>query len=160
MSFGDLSRFGLPKPPVGAATQLAVNQQAPACDAGFLDAVRAGRIEIVTAVVGFDGPAVHLADGSRLEVDAVIAATGYRRGLAPLVGHLGVLDERGTPIVTGGQQHPNAPGLFFAGFRGDLSGQLRLMRHDARSIARASRRLSRRELSSTSGARPGAGAGW
>jgi hypothetical protein len=58
----------------------------------------------------------------------VIAATGYRRGLEPLVGHLGVLDENGIPLVSGGNEHPSAPGLFFNGYRTNLSGQLRLMR--------------------------------
>jgi putative flavoprotein involved in K+ transport len=61
---------------------------------------------------------VLLADGSRVQPDVVIAATGYRRGLEPLVGHLGMLDDKGTPLVTGGRQ-------------------MRLMRFDARSITRA-----------------------
>jgi putative flavoprotein involved in K+ transport len=135
--YGDLSRWGLSRPPVGLASLMADKQQAPAYDAGFVGSVKVGRIEIVAAVEGFDGADVLLADGSRAQPDAVIAATGYRRGLGPLVGHLGVLDERGRPQVHGGRQHPSAPGLFFTGFRGDLSGQLRLMRFDARSIARA-----------------------
>lgn len=133
---GNLSRYGLPRPPLGVAT-LAKRQQAPAYDEGFVASVKAGRIEIVGAVEGFDGADVLLADGSRAQPEAVIAATGYRRGLEPLVGHLGVLDRRGTPLVHGARQHPAAPGLFFTGFRSDLSGQLRLMRFDARGIARA-----------------------
>ena len=71
---------------------------------------------------------------------AAIAATGYRRGLEGLVGHLDVLDENGVPTVSGGRQHPSAPGLFFNGYRMDLSGQLRLMRFGARQIAGAVRR--------------------
>jgi len=133
---GDLSRYGLPRPRRGAATNMAERHQSPAFDDGFVDSVKAGRIEIVAAVDGFDGADVLLADGSRVQPDAVIAATGYRRRLEPLVGHLGVLDEQGTPLVNGGQQHPSAPGLFFTGYRTELSGQLRLMRFDARGIAR------------------------
>lgn len=138
--FGDLTPYGLPRPPLGAATQLKVNQQAPACDDGFVSALRAGRITVVPAVEGFDGADILLADGSRTQADAVIAATGYRRGLAPLVGDLGVLDERESPLVNGGEQHPNAPGLYFTGYRADLSGQLRLMKFDARAIARSVKR--------------------
>ncbi len=134
---GNLSRYGLPRPPVGVASLMAEKQQAPAYDAGFVASVKAGRIEIVAAVEGFDGTDVLFADDTRAQPDAVIAATGYRRGLEPLVGHLGVLDERGGPLVNGGHQHPRAPGLFFTGFRTDLSGQMRLMRFDARTIARA-----------------------
>jgi hypothetical protein len=80
---------------------------------------------------------VLLADSTRIQPDVVIAATGYRRGLEPLVGHLGVLDEEGKPRVSGGDQHPSATGLFFNGYRTNLRGQLRLMRLDARAIARA-----------------------
>jgi len=134
---GNLSRYGLPRPPVGLASQSAKTQQAPAYDAGFVASVKAGRIQIIAAVEGFDGGDVLLADGSRAAPDVVIAATGYRRGLEPIVGHLDVLDERGMPLVHGRHQHPAAPGLFFTGFRAELSGQLRLMRFDARAIARA-----------------------
>ena len=137
MIAGNLSGFGLPRPPVGAATALAERHQSPLFDDGFVDSVKTGRIEIVAAVEGFDGTDVLLADGSRIQPDSVIAATGYRRGLEPMVGHLGVLDDKGTPLVTGGRQHPAAPGLFFTGYRTELSGQMRLMRFDARSIARA-----------------------
>ena len=116
MIVGSLSRHGLPRPLVGAATA-----DGRACtsrrslDDGSSDSVKAGRIEIVAAVDGFDGDEVLLADGSRVRPDAVIAATGYRRGLEPLVGHLEVLDEqRVTPLVTGGRSaHLLAPGLFF-----------------------------------------------
>lgn len=48
----------------------------------------------------------------------------------------GVLDDKRTPPVTGGRQHPSAPGLFFTGYRTELSGQLRLMRFDARALTR------------------------
>jgi len=137
MVAGNLSRYGLPRPGVGPATALATWHQSPLFDDGFVDSVKAGRIEIVAAVEGFDGCDVLLADGSRIQPGAVIAATGYRRGLEPLVGHLGVLDEKGTPLISGARQHPTAPGLFFTGYRTELSGQMRLMRFDARSIARA-----------------------
>ncbi len=140
MFFGDLERYGLPRAPRGVATTLRRRQQAPVFDDGFVAAVKAGRIEIVAATEGFEGPDVLLADGSRIQPDAVIAATGYRRGLEGLVGHLGVLDENGVPLVSGGSQHPSAPGLFFNGYRTELSGQLRLMRPDARAIARAAKK--------------------
>ena len=138
--FGRLDRFGLPRSPEGVATTMARRHQAPAYDDGFVEELRAGRIEIVAAVVGFDQSDVVLADGARIQPDAVIAATGYRRGLDELVGHLGVLDSNGVPLVRGGQEHPSAAGLFFNGYRVDLSGQLRLMRIDARAIAKAVRR--------------------
>ncbi len=138
--FGDLAPYGLPTPPEGVATTMKVRQQAPAYDSGFVSLLKEGQIEIVAAVEGFDGEDVLLADGSRIQPEAVIAATGYRRGLESLVGHLGMLGEDGKPLVGGGRDHPSARGLFFNGYRTGLSGQLRLMRPDARAIAKAVRR--------------------
>jgi putative flavoprotein involved in K+ transport len=73
----------------------------------------------------------------------VIVATGYRTGLEPIVGHLGVLDDRAYPQVPRGSDSPKAPGLFFNGYWATMSGQLRHMRRDSRKIARAiARRLN------------------
>ncbi len=141
--YGDLDQYGLPRSPRGLATTMRYGQQAPAYAEAFVPLLKAGQIEIVAAVEGFDGPGVLLADGTRIEPEAVIAATGYRRGLEPLVGHLGVLGEDGIPLVSGGKQHPSAPGLFFTGYRPDLSGHLRPMRHEARAIAKAARKPCR-----------------
>jgi len=80
---------------------------------------------------------VVLADGSRLSVDAVIPATGFRPGLEPLVGHLGVLDEHGRPLVRGGETHPDAPGLWFAALQPSLGGLLREAAKDAKRVAAA-----------------------
>jgi putative flavoprotein involved in K+ transport len=137
---GNLTHYGLPRPSVGMATLMHNEHQSPAFDDGFVTEVKNGRIEIVAAVDAFDGAEVVLADATRIQPEVVIAATGYRRGLEPLVGHLGVLAPDGTPLMTGASQHRNAPGLFFCGYRAELSGQLRLMRHDARAIGRAATR--------------------
>jgi putative flavoprotein involved in K+ transport len=67
----------------------------------------------------------------------VIAATGYERGLEPLVGHLGLLGPRGHPAVHAAETHPDHPGLYFTGYINRLSGQLRPMRQHARQIAKA-----------------------
>ena len=67
----------------------------------MIDAIRDGSIDVVATVDEFDGDGVRLVDGRRLVPDAVICATGYRTGLDPLVGHLGVLDARGAPRVNG-----------------------------------------------------------
>ena len=66
----------------------------------------------------FEGREIVLADGTRITPDAVICATGYRSGLEPIVGHLGVLRPDGLPIRHGGApEHPAAPRLFFSGFQ-------------------------------------------
>jgi putative flavoprotein involved in K+ transport len=93
----------------------------------------------VPTVVGFDGARVRLADGREIEPDAVIAATGYRRGLEPLVGDLGLLGDAGRPSVHGAATDPSAPGLRFIGFTNPISGMFREIAIDARRIATAVR---------------------
>ncbi|MDQ3823071.1 MAG: NAD(P)/FAD-dependent oxidoreductase [Actinomycetota bacterium] len=133
----DLAPYGLPAPPGDGYTQFVRTRTVPILDVGFVDAVRGGRIEIVPAVADLAGSDVVLADGTRISPDAVIAATGFRPGLEPLVGHLGVLDEHGTPVVHGGTTHTNAPNLYFVGLTFELSGLLREAGKEARSAATA-----------------------
>jgi cation diffusion facilitator CzcD-associated flavoprotein CzcO len=112
---GDLSEYGLPEPEEGLFSRLRRLGVAPAIvDDEVLDAIRSRRIEIVAGVESLEDGGVGLADGSRIEPDAVIAATGYRPGLEPLAEHLGVLDERGVPRALLGDAV--APGLRFIGF--------------------------------------------
>ncbi|MGW0712531.1 flavin-containing monooxygenase [Streptomyces sp. NPDC002643] len=132
----DLSEHGLPRPDTGLYSR--VNEGSiPVQDVGLIDAVRKGRVEVVAAVEGFEDGKVVLTDGSRLEPDAVIAATGYRRALEGLVGHLDVLDGRGRPVVHGARTPKNAPGLYFTGFTNPISGMFRELALDAEKIAKA-----------------------
>ncbi|HVS84663.1 MAG TPA: NAD(P)/FAD-dependent oxidoreductase [Gaiellaceae bacterium] len=131
----DLSAQGLPRPEHGLRTAFITTGTVPILDVGIVDAVRHGRVEVVAAVEGFDGPDVLLADGSRIRPDAVIAATGFRAGLDGLVGHLDVLGPRGLPAKTDGE--PALPGLWFVGFVPTLGGQLREGSRAAQKVARA-----------------------
>ncbi|MCI3931359.1 flavin-containing monooxygenase [Streptomyces sp. AN091965] len=136
VSVPDLSAHGLPRPATGLYSR--VREGAiPVQDVGLIDAVRSGRVEPVAAVESFEGGKVLLADGSRVGPDAVIAATGYRRALEPLLGHLGVLDPHGRPRVLGPRTAPEAPDLYFTGFTTPISGTLRELARDAGRIARA-----------------------
>ncbi|HWC34634.1 MAG TPA: NAD(P)/FAD-dependent oxidoreductase [Mycobacteriales bacterium] len=137
MTVGDLSRYGLPDPSDGLLARVRRDDQIPLVDMGFVDAVKAGQVEVVGGVTGFDGASVILVDGTSIKPEAVIAATGYRRGLEPLVGHLGVLNAAGRPTVHGIATHPAAPNLWFTGFTNPVSGMFREMGMDARKIARA-----------------------
>jgi cation diffusion facilitator CzcD-associated flavoprotein CzcO len=135
LMIGNLSRYGVPRAEYGLKTRLRRDGIAACVDGGFVKALKGGLIEVVPAVSALDGAAVELGV-VRVEPDAVIAATGYRRGLEGLVGHLGVLHDDGVPQVHGERTHPNAPGLYFVGFDALNSGQLRLMSRDAEAVAR------------------------
>ncbi|MEM7711367.1 MAG: NAD(P)/FAD-dependent oxidoreductase [Pseudomonadota bacterium] len=119
---GDLRRYGLPSHPEGGSTRLMRDGVTFAIDDGFVAALKAGRFRIVPRVASIESSSVVLADGSSCTPDVVIAATGYRTGLEPLLGHLGVLDENGRPRHPLGERDPKAPGLWFAGFKPIYTG--------------------------------------
>jgi cation diffusion facilitator CzcD-associated flavoprotein CzcO len=111
---GDLTAYGLPVPEEGLFARLKRLGVAPAIvDEETIEAIKERRFEIVAGVESLDETGVRLSDGNRIEPDAVIAATGYRTGLEPMVGHLDVLDERGVPHARDGEA---APGLRFIGY--------------------------------------------
>jgi putative flavoprotein involved in K+ transport len=142
LTVGDLSRYGMPAPAEGLYTR--VNKDSiPILDVGLVDLVKQRRVEVVRAVERFDGPDVVLDGGRRVRADAVIAATGFLRGLEPLVGDLGLVAPNGRPVVHGPETHPNAPNLHFIGYSNPVSGNLREIAIDARRIARAVRRRRR-----------------
>lgn len=136
LSVPDLSDYGLPAPPGDGFTQYLRSQTVPILDHGFVAAVKAGRIAVVPEIARIDGAAVELIDSSVLRPDAIVAATGFRPDLQGLVGHLGVLDESGRPLIRGVQTMSSAPGLYLVGLTPVLSGLLREIGLEARAVGR------------------------
>ena len=132
----DLTRRGLP-PPVDGFSQFLRSQTVPILDHGFVREIRSRRIGVVAAVAALEGDSVRLADGSTVRPDVVICATGYRPGLEGMVGHLGVLDGRGRPLVRGAGTLAGALRLFFVGVSVQLGGQIREIGMEARAVAGA-----------------------
>jgi putative flavoprotein involved in K+ transport len=132
---GDLSTYGLPPPAQGVVSAWRSRGHGVTLDRGIVAAVKAGDVEIASAVDGFEGADVLLANGTRLQPDAVIAATGQRPGLEPLIGDLGVIGADGRPVVHGAGTARRAPKMYFIGYR-LIPGQLPYMTRDARKIAR------------------------
>jgi putative flavoprotein involved in K+ transport len=135
LSFPDLAPHGLPAP-AHPYRDFLRRHAIPILDVGIVDAVRSGRVKVVAPIASLGGAHVVLEDGERIRADVVLAATGFRTGLEPLLGGLGVLDERGEPLVHGPDDHPSAPGLHFVGYRIVLGGGLRTAGLDAKRLAK------------------------
>lgn len=135
LRFGDLSGVGLPRPRGGIYTALLQEHRIPTLGDRLVPPIRDGSIGVVAAVTGFDGARVRLSDGGTVSPEVIIAATGYRRGLEPLVGHLGVLTDEGLPVRNG--TRCAAPGLWFLGYEEPLVGPLRALRGQAGPVAAA-----------------------
>ena len=91
LSTGDLTRYGLPEP------DHRPYESHPVVNSGLPYYLGHGRIEPVPDVTAFDGPAVVLADGRRVEPDLVITATGYRPRFDFLAPELLDADADGRP---------------------------------------------------------------
>lgn len=131
----DLTAYGLPRPSGGLYSRARAGA-IPVQDVGIVAAIRRRAVLPVPTLEGFDGPEAVLADGRRVRPDAVVVATGYRSGLEPLLGRLGVLDANGRPRVSGARNVAHAPGLWFTGFTNPISGMFRELRLDGTRIAR------------------------
>lgn len=132
----DLTAHGLPRPAEGLYSRVKEGS-IPIQDVGIIRDIRRGAVVPVPAIASFEGADVVLVDGRRLQPDVVLLATGYRQGLEPLVGHLGVLGADGRPVVHGAVNPAGAAGLWFTGFTNPISGMFRELAIDARRIAAA-----------------------
>jgi putative flavoprotein involved in K+ transport len=133
----DLRPYGIDRPAEGLKTRLRTKRYVPVQDVGIVRDVMSGRVRPVAAVQGFTATSVLLADGTSVQPDTVIAATGYGTGLRDLFEDPSLFDETGVPLVHGGA--PARPGLFFMGYDVTLGGMLRQVAMESRLVARAIR---------------------
>ena len=135
VTVGDVGKgTGLTRLPYGPNTQIAKDRSIPLLDIGTMDHIRAGRIRVHPGVERFTEKGVVFTDGTWLDVDAVVLATGYEPALAEFLPEWrAVCDESGRPRISGG---PTAlPGLYFCGQYVAPSGMLREMGIEAARIA-------------------------
>ncbi|MES9944226.1 MAG: NAD(P)/FAD-dependent oxidoreductase [Candidatus Thiodiazotropha sp.] len=120
--YGDLSEYGFRCHPDGGGTRLVRDGISPALDDGFVAAVKRGQMQIVGETLGFESDKVMVRDGGVIQPDIVICATGYRSGLESLFAEYGVLDKGGHPYCAMGECDSDHPGLWFTGYRAQLTG--------------------------------------
>lgn len=134
VAVGDLSRFGIVRPAVGPVSQVVLHKKIPLIDVGTVDLIKQGQIQVVPGIDRFDEAGAVFADGRRLDLDAVVLATGYSAALEELFDiPEKVTDERGHPRWQGVE----APlgGLYFVGYRNPLTGALHDIAREGASVA-------------------------
>ncbi len=148
MDIGDLSEYGLTVPEEGVFSRLRRLGVAPAIvDHEVVAAIKERRFEIVRGVESLDAGGARLDGGGHVAANVIICATGYRRGLEPLVGHLGVLDHSGLPRARGAQAA--AGGLRFIGYvprPGGIGYMGKEAKRAAKAIARELRNTKTRSM--------------
>jgi cation diffusion facilitator CzcD-associated flavoprotein CzcO len=141
--FGDLTPSGLRRPSIGPVSQIVERGRVPLIDVGTIELIRQGQIEVLPGVAGMTEHGVRFDDGRERSFELVVCATGYDAALgATLDEPSALLDDRGLPRHYGSES-PDAPGLWFVGFRNPPTGQLHDIAREASRVARqmASRRI-------------------
>ncbi len=132
LTFGDLSRYGLPRPALGPISSVLLRGRIPIIDVGTVDAIKRGAIAVKPGVARCTARGAIFADGSEEGFDAVVTATGYQPALANIVDIPGVLDARGHPRSW---KADGARGLYFVGYKNVATGLLREIARQAEAVA-------------------------
>lgn len=136
LTIGDLTPYGIRRPPVGPLELLETTGRVPLIDIGTIALIKQGAITVYPNVASIAGSDVRFVDGRVAPFDAIVLATGYRAGLSRwLDGADTVLDARGLPREHG--RESALPGLYFCGFRNPTTGALREIAIEAERIGEA-----------------------
>ncbi|MGI9303923.1 MAG: flavin-containing monooxygenase [Gammaproteobacteria bacterium] len=110
LSFGNLSRHGLPKP-----THRILDRH-PTINSQLLYQIQHGRVAVRSEIKRYDDDTVEFVDGSREALDLIIFAVGCNVSFPMLKYEDGLLDwEEGLPVLFLGMMAPKYRGLFFSG---------------------------------------------
>ncbi|WP_299601197.1 NAD(P)/FAD-dependent oxidoreductase [uncultured Aquimarina sp.] len=132
---GDLSKHGISISKKDPIDHLKQTGKTPVIDLGTVRQIKSGKIKVVGDINSFYEKGVKLRDGTKISVDVVILATGYRAKVEQFIENTdGLLDSYGVPknvIGTGIHQ-----GLYFVGFDNyKLGGILGTIVNDSKIIA-------------------------
>lgn len=136
LRFGDLTRYGLRRPPHGPLAQIAGEQRIPLIDVGTIKLIKQGEIKVFPGIERLTPTGVIFTDGRQQAFDAVVLATGYRPRVDTFLGGAdAACDDQGTPLCSG--RETQVAGLYFCGFYVSPTGMLREIGLEARRIAAA-----------------------
>ena len=133
MAFGNLSRLGLKKAPVGPLTELGTRGRVPLIDVGTVELIRKKNIRVRPGIAGFTRSGVRFEDGTEESYQAVVLATGYQQQLGRVLRNLdGVIDGAGKAVTSG--RETAVPNLYLCGFYVAPTGMLREAGIEARRV--------------------------
>jgi cation diffusion facilitator CzcD-associated flavoprotein CzcO len=123
-ALGNLSRYGIRRPPHGILEQAVRSGKIPVLDVGTAKLIRDGRIKIMPAIASISEDGALFERGEQRSFDAIIFATGYRSGCQSFLSEecLRVMDAD--------------PTIHFVGFRNSVTGLLWEISKEAQLVAR------------------------
>jgi indole-3-pyruvate monooxygenase len=76
---GDMEKYGIKRPSMGPLQLKNTEGKTPVLNIGTLEKIRSGDIKVVPGIKRFNNNGeVELVNGEKLDIDAVVLATGYR----------------------------------------------------------------------------------
>ncbi|KAI4304546.1 hypothetical protein MLD38_040040 [Melastoma candidum] len=130
---GNVEKHGLKRPSMGPLELKNTKGKTPVLDVGALEKIRNGDIKIVPGLRRFFRNSVELMNGERVDVDAVILATGYRSNVPSWLKDGEFFTEDGFPKSPFPDGWKGNNGLYSVGFtRRGLAGAS----HDAVQVAK------------------------
>ena len=129
LTTGDMERFGLPEPDHHFL------ETHPIVNSLLIYYVGHGEIVPKPDIERFDGNQVRFADGSSVDVDLVVHATGYLIRF-PFIDREHLNWRRGRPQLSLNVFHPNYDNLFVIGLIQPDSGQFKLVHWQAVAVAK------------------------
>jgi indole-3-pyruvate monooxygenase len=121
---GNLVGFGIRRPAIGPLTLKNMYGRTPVLDTGAMARIRSGDITVVPGVSRFTKNRAELTDGTALDIDAVVMATGYKSNVPQwLQTSDGFFGKDGYPTTAFPNGWKGQSGLYSVGFtRRGLSG--------------------------------------
>jgi indole-3-pyruvate monooxygenase len=138
LAVGDLSRWGIERPPAGPNRMIEESGRIPILDIGTIGMIKKGQIRVLPAVQEICPDGVRFAGGALLPFESIIFATGYTTGLDQVIKDFETIaDARGRLSRFG--ERTGMSELYFVGFRNPPTGALREIALEAPRVARSIR---------------------
>ncbi|KAE8686064.1 putative indole-3-pyruvate monooxygenase YUCCA3 [Hibiscus syriacus] len=120
---GNIEKYGLKRPSMGPLELKNTKGKTPVLDIGALEKIKSGDINDVPGIKCFSYKQVELVNGEKLDIDAVILATGYRSNVPSWLKEGDFFCKNGFPKAPLPHGWKGNGGLYAVGFtRRGLSG--------------------------------------
>ncbi|XP_057438462.1 probable indole-3-pyruvate monooxygenase YUCCA9 [Lotus japonicus] len=120
---GNTNRLGLKRPSQGPLELKNTMGKTPVLDIGALEKIRSGDINVVPGIKRFNKHEVELVNGEKLDIDAVVLATGYRSNVPSWLQEGEFFSKNGYPKMPFPHGWKGKAGLYAVGFtKRGLSG--------------------------------------
>ncbi|CAL0310412.1 unnamed protein product [Lupinus luteus] len=130
---GNIEKYGIKRPPKGPLELKNTKGKTPVLDIGTLEKIRFGHINVVPGIKRFSDRNVELVNGEKIDVDAVVFATGYRSNVPSWLQEGEFFSKNGYPKTPFPHGWKGNSGLYAVGFtKKGLSGSS----SDAMNIAK------------------------